>query len=329
VSHALVRLAEARRLLAEAKTLDEIKDIRNTAQTLANHFKIAKLGLEAQNDAAEIKVRAERKMGALLAEMDGLGTHGGDRRSSTSAVLETVGITRNQSSRWQKVAWLADERFEELLAGQREAEAEITTAYFLRAWRREKKNQNGKRGPTGRYGDFSEIVASGEHYGTVYADPPWFYGNQATRGATGDHYPGMTVDEIAAMPVVEVVEDAAHLHLWTTNAFLFDARSVLEAWGFEYKSCFLWVKPQIGMGNYWRVSHEFLLLGVRRGLRFRERDERSWQEWKRGRHSAKPEAMYRIIERVSPPSYLEMFARRQREGWTSYGHEVEQDLFFP
>lgn len=173
-------------------------------------------------------------------------------------------------------------------------------------------------------GDLSDLSRT---FGTIYADPPWLYGNQGTRGSTGDHYSGMTPDEVAELPITHLVADTAHLHLWTTNAFLFDARRVMEAWGFDYKSCFVWVKPQMGMGNYWRVSHEFCLLGVRGSAPFRERDEMSWREWPRGRHSAKPGRMYDIIERVSPGPYLELFARRHHPGWTAWGH-IEPDLFF-
>lgn len=184
-------------------------------------------------------------------------------------------------------------------------------------------------GPPEIVEDLGVLVAAGAKFGTIYADPPWQYGNQGTRGATGDHYPGMLPEEVADFfPMANLARDDAHLHLWTTNAFLFDAREVMEAWGFEYKSVFVWVKPQMGMGNYWRVSHEFCLLGVRGSASFDVHDEMSWAEWDRGRHSAKPGRMYEKIERVSPGPYLELFARRQREGWVSWGNEIEEDLFF-
>ena len=179
--------------------------------------------------------------------------------------------------------------------------------------------------------DLHELIARGKTFDSIYADPPWKYGNQGTRGATSDHYvhndgsdnnPGMEVDDICALPIAQLAAGASHLHLWTTNAFLFEARRVMEAWGFEYKSCFVWVKPQMGMGNYWRVSHEFCLLGVRGSLPFAARDEMSWREWRRNEHSAKPEGMYDLIERVSPGPHLELFARQVREGWTCWGNEV-------
>lgn len=124
------------------------------------------------------------------------------------------------------------------------------------------------------------------------------------------------------MPVRELAAPKAHLHLWTTNAFLFECRRILDAWGFEYKGTFVWVKPQIGMGNYWRNSHEIMLLGVRGGLRGQSASERSWMEHDRGLHSEKPEAVRERIERLSPGPYLELFGRRSVPGWTVYGNQL-------
>ncbi len=122
---------------------------------------------------------------------------------------------------------------------------------------------------------------------TVYADPPWSYSNTAARGAAESHYRTMTVDEICSEPIKELVTDDAHLHLWTTNGFLREAFDEIEAWGFTFKSCMVWIKPQLGMGNYWRVSHEFLLLRVRGNLTFSDRTCRSWLRHPRSRHSKK------------------------------------------
>lgn len=167
----------------------------------------------------------------------------------------------------------------------------------------------------------------GRTFSTIYADPPWQYGNQATRASTDDHYQTLTVDEIAALPVAALVAPNAHLHLWTTNGFLFESRRVLEAWGFEYKSCFVWCKPQFGLGNYWRVAHEFLLLGVRGSLPFRDQSLRSWGEYDRDRHSSKPEQVRLLIEKASPGPYLELFGRLPVLGWTVWGNQIERNLF--
>ncbi len=177
--------------------------------------------------------------------------------------------------------------------------------------------------------DLAELVAAGSRYRTVLADPPWRYANTASRGAAENHYPTMTVERICAEPVRRLVADAAHLHLWTTNGFLEAAFKVIRAWGFEYKSCLVWAKPTIGLGNYWRVSHEFLLLGVRGRLRFARRDLASWVIAPRSVHSRKPFRFRELIEQVSPGPYLEMYGRVEQpnSGWTVYGNQVERRLF--
>lgn len=175
--------------------------------------------------------------------------------------------------------------------------------------------------------DLNALVGSGEKFGTIYADPPWQYSNQATRASTDNHYDTMTADEVAALPIAQLTADQAHLHLWTTNAFLFDCPKILESWGFEYKGVFVWVKPQMGIGNYWRVSHEFMVLGVKGGLRFKDHSQMSWLQAERTKHSRKPEEVYGIIERVSPGPYLELFGRRTRENWKVFGNEIKRELF--
>lgn len=178
--------------------------------------------------------------------------------------------------------------------------------------------------------DLGALVSRGDRFGTVYADPPWIYDNQASENATGLHYDGLTVDEICTLPVRELAAKDAHLHLWTTNAFLFECPRIFEAWGFEFKSSFVWVKPQMGMGNYWRVSHEFLLTGVRgNATRFSDKSLKSWIECKRARHSEKPFIVRDFIRRASPGPYLEMFARTPAEGWTCWGNQIERGLLFP
>ena len=175
--------------------------------------------------------------------------------------------------------------------------------------------------------DLQKLIDNGKQFSTIYADPPWKYSNQATRSATDNHYDTMTVKDIANLPVPELTTDNAHLHLWTTNAFLPESFKIIEAWGFEYKSIFVWVKPQMGIGNYWRVSHEFMLFGLKGKQPFLNRGQMSWQKINRTKHSKKPEEIAQTIEKTSPGPYLELFGRQTRPGWTVWGNEIERTLF--
>ena len=178
--------------------------------------------------------------------------------------------------------------------------------------------------------DLHQAVADSRKFGTIYADPPWLYDNQATRAATGNHYDGMTVDQLCELPVRELAADNSHLHLWTTNGFLFEAPRIFAAWGFEFKSSFVWCKPTMGIGNYWRNSHEILLTAIRGDAkRFHDHSIRSWIECDRGEHSDKPDQVRSFIERASSGPYLELFARRPTQGWTVWGNQIAKTLFSP
>ena len=162
-------------------------------------------------------------------------------------------------------------------------------------------------------------------YPTVVIDPPWQYDNRGTRGAANDHYPTMTLDELTELDIPAA--DQAHLYLWTTNAFLRDAFDLIEAWNFEYKATLVWVKPQMGMGNYFRISHELVLFGIRDGLKTLRKDARSWFEAPRGEHSAKPDVFYELVETCSPGPFMDMFNRDggklfKRPGWEGWGNEA-------
>lgn len=176
--------------------------------------------------------------------------------------------------------------------------------------------------------DLAKLVEAGTKFGTIYADPPWLYDNQGTRASTGNHYDGLTVDELCALPIGDLTADDAHLHLWTTNGFLFDCPRIFGAWGFEFRSSFVWVKSQIGIGNYWRNSHEFVLTAIRGDAKsFSDHTLRSWLECDRGRHSAKPEQVRGFIEKASPGPYLELFGRRSAPGWAVWGNQIERTIF--
>lgn len=318
----LVRYDAARRALAAAHSVDEVRDIRDKAEAMRAYARQAG-DVEMTNWAAEIKVRAERRAGEMI--RDG-GVRPG-KPTANSVTLKELGISENDSARWRKVAAVPEREFEAHITDTLAAGRELTSA-GVRKLAKQSAPQRRAADVGREYctaDDLTELAGKG--FTTIYADPPWQYGNQGTRGATGDHYVGLSVDDICALPVEPAAADDAHLHLWTTNAFLFDARRVIEAWGFEYKSCYVWVKPQIGMGNYWRVSHEFLLLGVRGSLSFADKSLRSWGEFRRAQHSAKPEQIRDLIHRASPGPRLELFARRAVEGWTVWGNDIRREVF--
>lgn len=164
---------------------------------------------------------------------------------------------------------------------------------------------------------------------TVVADPPWVYEDVDTRATGGESgaYPLMRTTEICGLlerfPAFKVA-DNAHLYLWATASMLIDgdAVQVAEAWGFGAKQIIVWVKPQMGMGRYWRNCAEFILFCVRGKLDVLDRGVRTVFAADRTGHSVKPDVFYELVERASPGPFVDLFARQHREGWTAWGNEI-------
>ena len=160
-------------------------------------------------------------------------------------------------------------------------------------------------------------------FSCIYADPPWQYDKTVGRAAAAKHYPTMSMDELKALPVGELAAEKSHLHLWATAGFLWEGLDLLSAWGFQHEGEFIWCKPQMGCGNYVRVSHEVLLLGVRGQLPFvGDPPEQSWLVSPRRDHSEKPEVFRELVEAVSPSPRLELFGRKPAAGWCVFGNEI-------
>jgi len=169
-------------------------------------------------------------------------------------------------------------------------------------------------------------------YKTIYADPPWMEsgGGAVYKRGADRHYSLMKTSEIKALPVREWAEENSHLYLWTTNNYLPDALEVVAAWGFEYKTMITWAKDRFGLGQYFRGMTEHCLFATRGVLPYKVKPDGKRAQGvtmitaPRGEHSVKPEAMRRMIELVSYPPYLEMFARVRTPGWNTWGDELDK-----
>lgn len=129
----LVRYEAARAALQVAHSVDEVKDIRDKAQAMALYAKQAN-DTQLVEWATEIKVRAERRAGQMLADMGANGARAGRGRPAEDkpSTLEDLGVTEKQSHRWQKLASVPDDKFEEAVAAAKEVAGEVTTAAMLR-----------------------------------------------------------------------------------------------------------------------------------------------------------------------------------------------------
>lgn len=160
-------------------------------------------------------------------------------------------------------------------------------------------------------------------YRTIVADPPWQFQSSTMRGAAERHYPTMPLEEIAALNVRDQAEEDAHLWLWVCNINMPEAWWLAGAWGFHPITVVTWCKPGPGIGWWFRNNTEHVVFATRgKPLQRGEAVLSTWFEWPRFEHSRKPDAFYDLVEQVSPGPYLELFARRQRLGWDTWGNEA-------
>lgn len=189
--------------------------------------------------------------------------------------------------------------------------------------------------------DLLHTVAK-RQFATILADPPWRFQNKTGKVAPEhrrlSRYGTLSLEEIAALPVQHIAAPVSHLYLWCPNALLPQGLSVLEAWGFRYKSNIVWHKVRKdggsdgrGVGFYFRNVTELVLFGVRgKNARTRAAGRRqvNYLATRKREHSRKPDELFSIIEGCSPGPYLELFARGMRPNWVVWGDEAS-DFYRP
>ena len=168
-----------------------------------------------------------------------------------------------------------------------------------------------------------DIFTTDKKYRVIYADPPWSYNdkqNIEVLGGAEKHYTTMPIDDICALPVPAA--DDAVLFIWVTSPLLEDVFKVIKAWGFKYKSSFVWDKVAHNMGHYNSVRHEFLLICTKGSCTPDvQRLFDSVVSIERTEHSRKPKEFRDMIDTLYPVgNRLEMFAREAPDGWDVWGN---------
>lgn len=327
---ALALYDEARRALAAAWRVDEVTQIRDRAAAVLAAARIAR-DEELVRQATEIRLRAERKAGELLREMakNGERVKGGDPKSrdATLAKLDDIGVTKSQSSRWQKLADMRTEDFEAKISGAaKEIERALVATQAERIMAKRERRAARER-------ELGAKIAAWpvKRYGVIYCDPAWRFETHSENGldrAADNHYPTMTLEAIMALDVPGIAADDCVLFMWVTGPFLRHGFTVMEHWGFEYKSRFVWDKEVSGNG-YWVLDNaEELLIGVRGDVPCPAMGDAKFPAVyteRKGRHSAKPEYFAQIIETYFPSLPKIELNRRgaPRSGWDAWGNEAE------
>jgi N6-adenosine-specific RNA methylase IME4 len=177
-----------------------------------------------------------------------------------------------------------------------------------------------------------DIFNTNEKFRVIYADPAWRYNDKCEGGGVQSggvemrHYNTMTIKEICDLPVSKISEKDSVLFLWVTSPLLEDAFKVVNAWGFKYKTSFIWDKIKHNMGHYNSVRHEILLICTKGSC---TPDNKTLYDSvqsieKSNRHSEKPIEFLNIIDDLyTYGNKLEMFCRDiKKENWFGWGNEL-------
>jgi N6-adenosine-specific RNA methylase IME4 len=317
----LIKWNNAKKAIAECKSIDEVKNIIDKAQAMKAYAKQINESLQVQNDIAEIKLRAERKAGEMLKETSKQkpGEYQRLQDVTVAPSLKDLGIQKHQSSRWQKIANIEEDKFEELINETKQEEKELTESMLLKEAKnikREKEINNIKEKIK------NENIKVKNKYDCVILDPPWYYGNKwdanSMRGVTP--YPTQSIDEIYNTCKDFFKKDCV-LWLWTTHRFIWDAKELINMWGFEYKACGVWDKGKIGIGKWLRMQCEFFLLAIKGQPLYNNTKYRDIIKEDRREHSREPEFFYNMVKDVCFGEIFEYYSRENRNGINNIGYE--------
>ena len=165
-------------------------------------------------------------------------------------------------------------------------------------------------------------------YKTIVVDPPWEVLGGPRWAPNGKSQPldyhTMSLNEIIGLPVRELADEGCHLYLWTINKYVREAYDIVRYWGFKPSTLLVWCKRPngIGLGGTYSLTTEFVLFCRKGSCKSRERVDTTWWEWRRGRHSEKPQDFYNMVRVVSPGPYLDMFSRRCIPDFDLWGDEA-------
>jgi N6-adenosine-specific RNA methylase IME4 len=332
----LVHYDAARRALSAARSVDEVKHVRGMAAQMRAYGQQAK-DKQMLADAQELRDRAERKLGELMAEQSrtvgkangakGVGTSAGYKKTRTAdapATLAEAGIDKNLAHRARRAAALSSAAFEDHVKQARHAVVSAAARSLNQADKKERR--------AARELELAQKIKAlpDKRYGVIYADPAWKFLTRSEAGmdrSADNHYTCQNLADILALPVADIAADDCVLFLWVPAPLLPSGLQTMAAWGFTFITCAVWVKPHPITGYWFRSQHEVLLVGTSKnvvapapGTQFS-----SVFHAAASRHSEKPEAFAKMIEAYYPNLPKIELNRRgpARPDWDAWGNEAE------
>lgn len=323
----MLSVERARDFLSQSKNVDEVREVADKAKAVALYLRSVEASIESQNDAAEIRLRAERRLGEISQEIeeDGRGRKPKVKAAAPAVItkgakLAELGLKERDARRYEQLAKIPEVKFDELIEETRSKGERLTSSAPLKLVRQDAKAKKAAELRS------KPIPQADGRFDVIVIDPPWFYEKRAEditqRGQIP--YPPMTQDELLALPVPDRAEEDCILWCWTTNAFIEDALELGKHWGFELKTMLTWGKDRMGNGDWLRGKTEHCLMFVKGRPIVTLTNQTTLLMAGVREHSRKPDEFYALVESLCPGTKLDMFAQEQREGFVVWGSDTNK-----
>jgi len=325
----LAKLEKATQMLIEAKSLDEVKHIIDIAEAAKTYAKAAKLGLDAQNHAAEIAILARRKAGEFLAQLErdqgfrtDLTSSNVGKSSDYKETIQESGISYQDANRWQQVAAVPEETFKEFIERTKTDGKELTTYGVIKIARQLQREEYIEK-QTEEIQSNKFLPPSGT-FDVIVIDPPWQYGTKYDPNGrrAANPYPEMSLEEIAKINLP--ASNDCILWLWTTHKFMRHSFDLLDQWGFRDVAIVTWVKDRMGLGSWLRSQSEFCIMAVKGSPKVNLTNQTTIINGALREHSRKPDEFYQFVDSLCIGYKLDYFSREKRDGWVVFGNDTEK-----
>lgn len=313
---------------------EKLKSVRaeiSAIQRLGLAQDVLQQKIQEAQQIAEVKTRAEVRLGELTAAMPkatgnqhtkSASPTRAEKQTTKAEALSRANISSQKASQYELMA-AHPEIVEQAIADARENDDIVSRAAVLSKIKQAKREAEIHRQVEELEQKAPEVPDG--LFDVIVMDPPWAYGTgyDADGRRCANPYPEMTQEQLKAIEL-PAAENCV-LFLWTTHKFIWDAKELLNTWGFEYRNILVWDKQVMGMGNLFRMRCEFCLVGIKGKPIFRDvHNLEDIIEEKRREHSRKPEGFYDMVNTLCVGRKLDYFSRTQREGWDVFGNDTDK-----
>ena len=308
---------------AEIRAIDKVglaKEVRE--QKLQEAQLISEAVLDAEVRIGQLMQSVPKASGGDHRSEDFKKNTAGSFEKTKKKVIEEAGFSKTQVQRFEELA-SHPEIVEQAKKEARENDDIVSRSLVLKKIKEKKRKADLQR-QIDELEESQPIVPDGL-FDVIVMDPPWAYGTgyDADGRRCANPYPEMTQGNLKAINLP--ASENSVLFLWTTHKFIWDAKELLDTWGFEYRNMLVWDKKVMGMGNLFRMRCEFCLIGIKGKPIFKDvHNLEDIIEEKRREHSRKPEAFYELVDTLCVGRKLDYFSRTQREGWKVYGNDTNK-----